>query len=36
MFCEDFIVGLDEIVMYVWNICNVYVFLDNNFEIEGN
>jgi hypothetical protein len=36
MYCEVFIVGLHEIVMHVWNIRNVYVFLDSNVEIEGN
>jgi hypothetical protein len=35
-YCEVFIVGIHEIVMHVWNIRNVYVFLDNNVEIEGN
>jgi hypothetical protein len=33
--CEVFIVELHEIVMHRWNIRNVYVFLDNNVEIEG-
>jgi hypothetical protein len=36
MYCEVFIVGLHKIVVHVWNIRNVYVFLDNNVEIEGN
>jgi hypothetical protein len=33
---EVFIVGLHEIVIHAWNIRNIYVFLDCNFQIEGN
>jgi hypothetical protein len=28
--------GKETAISYVWNIRNVYVALDNNFEIEGN
>jgi hypothetical protein len=34
MYCEIFIVGLNEIIRHVWNFCTVYVFLDNNFVIK--
>jgi hypothetical protein len=34
--CEVFIVGLHDIVLFVWKIRNVYVYLDINDVIEGN
>jgi hypothetical protein len=34
MYCEVFIVGLNEIIMHVWNLCTVYVFLDSKIVIK--